>query len=198
MSIMPEYSIPTSSDDLSEAQNNFGLTLQAGVSYALHPKFEILSGLTYELNQVNMIEHSLSIICDFDSEGIYRGLKTVAKFHYLGLPLHAKFNFSKEGKGVFAKLGYNQFFKVGGSNTTTWLEECNNQNILIIVEKEPRNLSGEIEIGLGIEIKSAGHTALTLEAVGGYAINGAFKEHRIYKNIRVWDVGMRIGVMFGG
>lgn len=196
MSIMPEYSFPETKDDLVEAEDQFGFTIQAVVSYAFNPRIEILSGLVYEFNRIEMVDYSPLFNSDIN-EGIpdfkKSWLENRAKVHYLGIPLHAKYNFSPEGNSGYLRLGYNQLFKVGGGNTA----DLHQSGITVTkTERELSELSGEIEMGIGFEIGSMGNSTLLLEAVGGYAVTGAFKEHAIYKNIRMWDLGVRIGVLF--
>lgn len=196
ISFTPQYSLSTIDDDLVESENQFGLTIQPIIGYQLNNRIEIISGMLYVLNQVNMIDYSLVFGCDINMDGInYRNswMENDVRVHYLGLPLQAKYNFSKEGSTVYLRLGYNQLIKIKESGSST-IHQCNDL-IETMSNREVRDLASEIEFGVGVEIDSKAHSKLLLEVVGGYSLTGVYTDHPTFKNIRILDIGLRIGVM---
>jgi|SRR6056297_100788 len=199
MSFTPEYSLTTTQNDLIAAENQFGFTTQAVIGYSVDKRMELISGLVYEFNSIDMIDYTPRLGCDAN-EGIAdlknSWLEHDGSVHYLGIPLHAKYNFSPEGNTGYVRLGYNQLFRVSESNITT-LVECNGLNI-IETEGSLRNMTSRIDVGIGFEITSGANSILLLEAVGGYTVTGVFKDHPIFINPNILDIGLRLGVLFGG
>lgn len=199
MSLTPQYSLTLTQNDLVDAESQFGFTTQVLIGYRLNKRIELISGLTYELNSIDMLDYTPIFGCDL-TEGVAdlknSWLEHNGRVHYLGIPLHVKYNFSTEGNTGYVRLGYNQLFRVSGSSITT-LVECNGVNTFAI-ESHLRNMTSRIDVGIGFEIASDVHSTFLLEAVGAYTVSGVFKDHPVFENPNILDIGLRLGVLFGG
>jgi hypothetical protein len=200
MMFTPKYSTALiGADAQAEADNRFGLDIQPLAGYQLGKRIEIVSGLLYSFQQLAVKDYSILFACDLRVDGFdYQNswIENDIQLHYLGLPLQVKYHLTTGENRLFTRLGYNMLFVINESQTST-IFECNGKNELNgeVAHKINQSIS-ELEIGIGADIHSGLHSALTLEAVVEYPLTATYDGRNILNDIRMLNIGLRLGVVF--
>jgi hypothetical protein len=191
-------------NDLGEYSNNIGLNTQLVVHYQWSDKFAVSTGIKYTIDRFSTIDYSPIFGCDFNGNGfdIYNSwLTNEFTIQYLGVPIEGRYYFRREANRLYVKLGYEYFFKTGESRDA-FLLECGTNEISITsnIFDEAKNYGTKINLGIGWEVASNGKSVLTLEPEAAYSTLPVYEEAGIISdrtnNVRLLDVGLRLGVTF--
>ena len=190
--------------ELGEYTNTIGLNTQFVVHYQWSDKFAVSTGIKYTIDRFSTIDYSARLGCDFDGIGFdpYNSWYTNEfTIQYLGVPLEVRYYFWRKANRLYAKLGYEYFFKVGESRDA-FLVECGSNEFPVPREigDEAKNYGTKINLGLGWEVASNGKSVLTLEPEAAYSTLPVYEEAGIFgtltNNVRLLDLGLRLGVRF--
>lgn len=191
-------------DNQGEYSHQIGLNAQLVVNYQLSDRFAIGTGLKYIADRFSTIDYAVTLGCDFNGMGfdIYNSwFSNEFTIQYLGVPLEGRYYFKQQANRLYVKLGYEYFFKVGESRHA-FLVECGNNELPLSsnIGDEPKNYGTKINFGVGWEVATNGKSVLTLEPEAAYSTLPVYEEagffNNLTNNIRLLDLGLRLGVTF--
>jgi hypothetical protein len=191
-------------NDLGEYSQNIGLNTQLVVNYQWSDKFAISTGIKYTIDRFSTIDYSPRLGCDFNGNSfdLYSSwFSNEFSVQYIGVPLEGRYYFKRQGNRLYAKLGYEYFFKIGESRDA-FLVACgiNETSLSDNIGDEAKNYGTKINLGLGWEIPTSGKAVLLLEPEAAYSTLPVYEEAGIISdltnNVRLLDLGLRLGVTF--
>lgn len=188
--------------ELGESTAQFGLNVQAIIGYEISDRWQLQSGIGYQLSQVQIIDYTPTLGCDFDgvSFDLFNSwFENKGEIHYLAISFATRYQLSRKTNFPYLKLGYQFLYKLRERQETS-LVECGASSLPLSMSFPfiLRDTGGMATFGLGYEWTSGSHSKLFIEPELSYGLIPVYDEIGVIRSrensIRLVELGLRIGV----
>ena len=193
--------------DLGENRTKLGYNLEFSLFYQQSNRIGVGIGAKLSVDQFDIKDYSPRLGCDFDvitgtADAYSSWFADELTSTYLGIPISFRYHWPTSKRAFFAKLGYEYLFHLSSDvNTVLW--SCGTGTLLTnntLREVNPNGSKLSLGFGLMPKLNANGKLRLVIEPELAYWLTSIYEEDRlsdsIINNIRPWDAGLRIGILF--
>ncbi len=184
----------------ANSHDKFAYSLTGNVYFDLGSRFQLVSGVSFNHYQINLVDYFITFPCDVTPNGIDQKNSYVKEDYntsYVGIPLELRWKVIGQTNNLFLQLGVEGLYKVKVNKNRT-LFECNEVSetgyIHFFQFYDVRNFLLLSKIGIGYEFLLGKKMKLFFEPNIEYSLTN-FLDWKCEKS-KFFNIGLNTGINF--